>query len=425
MKFLDSLENCTKLETLDLSYCNFQGELPRSLGNLSNNLCELYLYENQLHGNLPTSIGNLVGLNRLRLDGNYFTGNIPSTIGNLKRLQAIDLCQNQLAGQIPDSIGNLSSMITISLFSNKLEGIIPSSLGKCHSMLELYLNDNKLNGKIPTKLFQLSSLSIKLNLSQNNLIGSIPTEVENLKMMDVLDLSENNLSGKVPSSLSGCASLSSLLLANNLLQGMIPPSLFILKGLVELDVSHNNLSGQIPKFLERLKYLNMSYNDFEGEVPTSGVFANATTFSVLGNSRLCGGFIELDLPKSYAWCRKKSKNQLSQPSTRKRLLQVSYNQLLKATNGFSEANLIGNGGSSFVYKGILDEDINRFVAVKVIHLQNIRAQRSFMRECETWRKIRHRNLLKIITSCSSVDFQGNDFKALVYEFMPNRCSMCT
>ena len=27
--------------------------------------------------------------------------------------------------------------------------------------------------------------------------------------------------------------------------------------------------------------------------------------------------------------------------------------------------------------------------------------------------------MKIITSCSSVDFHGNDFKALVYEFMPN------
>ena len=35
------------------------------------------------------------------------------------------------------------------------------------------------------------------------------------------------------------------------------------------------------------------------------------------------------------------------------------------------------------------------------------------------KNIRHRNLVKIITSCSSVDFHGNDFKALVYEFMPN------
>ncbi|KAM0068930.1 putative protein kinase RLK-Pelle-LRR-XII-1 family [Helianthus debilis subsp. tardiflorus] len=42
-----------------------------------------------------------------------------------------------------------------------------------------------------------------------------------------------------------------------------------------------------------------------------------------------------------------------------------------------------------------------------------------MAECEALRNIRHRNLVKIITSCSSVDYQGNDFKALIYEYMPN------
>ncbi|KAM0000007.1 putative protein kinase RLK-Pelle-LRR-XII-1 family [Helianthus debilis subsp. tardiflorus] len=100
-------------------------------------------------------------------------------------------------------------------------------------------------------------------------------------------------------------------------------------------------------------------------------------------------------------------------------MNISYSQLLKATNGFSEGNLIGNGGFSSVYKGILDKDDDTFVAVRVLRLQKRGAQASFMRECEVWWNIRHRNLLKIITSCSSVDFQGNDFKALVYEFMPN------
>ncbi|KAG2293082.1 hypothetical protein Bca52824_039751 [Brassica carinata] len=33
--------------------------------------------------------------------------------------------------------------------------------------------------------------------------------------------------------------------------------------------------------------------------------------------------------------------------------------------------------------------------------------------------IRHRNLVKLLTACSSLDFQGNEFRALVYEFMPN------
>ncbi|PON62101.1 Mitogen-activated protein kinase kinase kinase [Parasponia andersonii] len=42
-----------------------------------------------------------------------------------------------------------------------------------------------------------------------------------------------------------------------------------------------------------------------------------------------------------------------------------------------------------------------------------------MAECEALKNIRHRNLVKIITACSSVDYQGGEFKALVYELMPN------
>ena len=45
--------------------------------------------------------------------------------------------------------------------------------------------------------------------------------------------------------------------------------------------------------------------------------------------------------------------------------------------------------------------------------------KSFIAECEALRNIRHRNLVKVLTSCSSVDHQGHDFKALVYEFMEN------
>ena len=42
-----------------------------------------------------------------------------------------------------------------------------------------------------------------------------------------------------------------------------------------------------------------------------------------------------------------------------------------------------------------------------------------MVECEALRIIWHWNLVKIVIACSSVSFHGNDFKALVYEYMPN------
>ncbi|KAL8241363.1 hypothetical protein R6Q59_014718 [Mikania micrantha] len=414
MKFIDSLKNCTGLLRLELGNCNFQGMIPWSIGNLSSQLKFLYLYGNQLHGDLPTSIGNLVGLEMLSLGGNQFAGNVPSTIGNLQKLKVVYLGENQLSGQIPDAMGNLSSLISLYLSSNMLEGVIPSSLGNCRNLLALYLNDNKLSGKIPTPHLQVSSLLVILNLSQNNLFGSLTAEVGSLDMLTILDLSDNNLSGVIPISLGDCGSLLGLSLKGNLFQGVIPQSLSSLKALVVLDISYNKLSGQIPKFLEHLKleYLDLSYNEFEG--------ANESALSVLGNSRLCGGIVELGLPKLYVWCKKlKRKSHISQTSTNKGFITVAYNQLLKATNGFSESNLIGKGSFSSVYKGTLYEDDGTFVAVKVLHLQIQGAQRSFMRECEAWRNIRHRNLLKIITSCSSADFQGNPFKALVYEFMPN------
>jgi hypothetical protein len=49
--------------------------------------------------------------------------------------------------------------------------------------------------------------------------------------------------------------------------------------------------------------------------------------------------------------------------------------------------------------------------IKVLNLQRRGASKSFIDECGALRNIRHRNLVKIITSCSSIDFQGNNFKA--------------
>ncbi|KAJ0729747.1 putative protein kinase RLK-Pelle-LRR-XII-1 family [Helianthus annuus] len=450
MKFIDSLKNCSMLRILDLGYCQFRGVLPSSIGNLSDQLYYLSFGENQLYGSLPSSIGNLVGVTNLYLGGNRFVGKIPFAIGNLKNLGVASLSRNQFVGLIPDAIGNLSSLLELSLNSNELEGRIPSSLGNCRKLLKVFLGDNKLSDTIPKELLQLSSLSIILNLSHNNLFGPLPTEVGDLKMLTYLDLSHNNLSGNIPSSLGSCTSLLFLSLKGNLFQGMIPPSLSSMRGVARLDLSYNNLSGQIPRFLERfsLEYLDLSFNDFEGEVPIAGVFAKANAFSILGNSRLCGGVVELGLPKckemkkhkkklplvivlvfsigllcivlwfAYAWFKKKTKGQQPQSSTNEPFSNITYSQLLKATDGFSESNLLGTGGFSSVYKGILD-DYGGMVAVKVVHLQIQGAERSFIAECEVWRSIRHRNLLKIITLCSSVDFQGNDFKALVYEFMPN------
>ena len=92
--------------------------------------------------------------------------------------------------------------------------------------------------------------------------------------------------------------------------------------------------------------------------------------------------------------------------------RVSHLELLRATNGFNDSNLLGSKGFGSVYKGTLSGGIN--VAVKIFDLQLEGAFKSFERESETLSNIRHRNLIKIIGFCSQLDF-----KALVLNYMPN------
>ncbi|XP_074279757.1 putative LRR receptor-like serine/threonine-protein kinase At3g47570 [Silene latifolia] len=270
--------------------------------------------------------------------------------------------------------------------------------------------------------------------------------------LQTLRLSNNKFSGVIPDGLGDCSDLQYLYMDGNSFYGNIPSPFASLSSLQEIDLSRNNLSGPIPSFFSKfhsLYYLNLSYNDFEGRVPTDSVFANASAIFVAGNSRLCGGIKQLQLPMctknrskgkikliiqiisalvgvvamavgalgSYLACIKKKKIPLLSGSMLgKATMKVSYDMLLKATSGFSSENLLGMGSFGSVFKLILD---GKTVAVKVLNLQHRCVSKSFMAECNTLRNVRHRNLISIITACSSIDFQRNDFRALVYEFMPN------
>lgn len=130
------------------------------------------------------------------------------------------------------------------------------------------------------------------------------------------------------------------------------------------------------------------------------------------------------LPSIIVLCirHKKSKTRISVTHSMEGHPLISYSQLVRATDGFSETNLLGSGSFGSVYRGELNvqEGVStNLVAVKVLKLQTPKALKSFTAECEALRVLRHRNLVKIITICSSIDTSGNDFKAIVYDFMPN------
>ncbi|KAK1409336.1 hypothetical protein QVD17_35862 [Tagetes erecta] len=460
LRFIDSMINCSKLETLIVGSNKLRGVLPISIGNLTSQITLLSFENNFIYGTFPSGIGNLVMLEQFFLRLNQLTGRIPSELGNLQNLKRLYLGYNKFTGNFPYIIGNLSLLDSLSLSYNRLEGQIPQSIGNCRRLASLYLSGNKLTGPIPKEIFQLSFLTTDLNLSHNHLVGPLPQEIGKLKSLASLDLSQNRIFGPIPNAIGSCTSLEYLDMNTNSFQGPIPPTMSALRGIRDLDLSSNNLSGQIPRFLEQLNLssLNLSFNNLEGEVPMSGIFKNASAFSIIGNSRLCGGLPELGLPKcamlerskegshvsrvivgiilvcsilviailfSLLFCWKRRKTQTlptqtlpTQSSSIQSFSRVTYGSILKATNGFSEQNLIGSGNFSKVYKSILEPD-GAIIAIKVLNLENQGALKSFVVECEALKNIRHRNLVKIITSCSSVDFQGNDFKALIYEFMPN------
>jgi len=98
--------------------------------------------------------------------------------------------------------------------------------------------------------------------------------------------------------------------------------------------------------------------------------------------------------------------------------KITYEDIAKATNGFSPVNMVGLGSFGAVYKGILPFEDDP-VAIKVFNLSKYGAPKSFIAECEALRNTRHRNLLKVITLCSTVDPTGSDFKAIIFQYMPN------
>ncbi|XP_078177531.1 receptor kinase-like protein Xa21 [Carex rostrata] len=457
--FMITLVNCTYLQNLNLGNNYLGGELPSLLVNLSASLNYLALDNNQIDGTVPLGIGKLVDLTFIDMSNNLLQGIIPNDIGNLLTLESLDLSGNKISGEIQYSINNLSKISRIFLSNNNLEGSIPEGFGKLLHLELMNLSYNKLIGNIPKEVIGISSLSNFLDLSHNQLNGTVPAEIGNLKNVNELVLSHNRLSGVLPTELGNCEILEILYMENNMFEGTIPSSFGNLRGLQVLDLSHNMLNGQLPNLLEELpnlQILNLSFNKFEGEVGDKGIFSNSSAVSLRGNTKLCGGIPQLNLPKcsSYSKRRKHISNGVkiilfsigglflllliilcfviarrfflhpkakpaSAISFREKYARVSYAELFRATNGFSLVNLIGTGSFGSVYKGNLVHDGISTVAVKVINLDQHGAIRGFDSECESLRHVRHRNLLKILTTCVSLDHSGKDFRALVFEYMPN------
>ncbi|KAK4596286.1 hypothetical protein RGQ29_014362 [Quercus rubra] len=418
----------------------------------------IFLNSNQLAG--FERYQNLVALS---IQQNSFRGQIPKSIGKLQKLEKLHVYENLFSGEIPDNFSNLTRLFELYMGNNQLSGRIPMSIATCQLLEKLVLAGTAVNGSIPMQIFELPQLRL-LILANNTLSGSLPYEFGHLRQCEIMDISGNQLSGYIPAITERYSSLRRLNIARNKITGSLPKSLEYLAALESLDLSSNNLSGLIPKELQNLhvlEMLNLSFNSFEGDVPKNGVFAKISWDSLQGNSRLCAFdhdaaeklrvntcitkkksnshlVLKVTIPISaiivlvsalcLVWAlitKKKSKirnNGTSSSVVRGLPPRLSYSEIHLGTNGFAIENLLGKGAFGSVYRAVFSTGENgtqTTVAVKVLDLTQSKASKSFDAECEALRNIRHRNLVKVFTSCSSIDQTGAAFKALAMEFMSN------
>ncbi|TMM59520.1 hypothetical protein FEE95_08880 [Maribacter algarum] len=155
----ESIGEFKNLTHLNVAFNGITGELPKQLIQITA-LRVLKLEMNRIKGELPETIGQLEKLEELTAFNNFLTGHIPEGLGSLKNLKVLNLSSNNLKGQIPNSLGSLSKLESLGLFENALEGTIPSEMGKLSNLKELVLANNRLGGAIPIEFGQLASLRI-------------------------------------------------------------------------------------------------------------------------------------------------------------------------------------------------------------------------------------------------------------------------
>ncbi|KAL2482789.1 putative LRR receptor-like serine/threonine-protein kinase [Forsythia ovata] len=111
---------------------------------------------------------------------------------------------------------------------------------------------------------------VKLEVSGLGLSGVIPDNtIEKLKNLEFLDLSNNKITG-LSLDLWSLGSLKYLNLSFNQISGILPSNIGNCGQLQSLDLSFNNFSGSIPEAISSLvslQVLNLSKNGFESIIP--------------------------------------------------------------------------------------------------------------------------------------------------------------
>jgi hypothetical protein len=171
-----SLQKCTDLRKLKLSYNLLEGPLDNGILNNLQKLTHLEIESNFLTGALPF-LGEMAELEHVYLRRNNLNAHLNFIKSPASRnIKELWLDGNPISQTIPSQIGMLTQLESFSIANAKLTGTLPSEMGNMTALRRVWLSNNGLSGSVPSELSRLSSLEL-LKLQDNDLTGTIPENV--------------------------------------------------------------------------------------------------------------------------------------------------------------------------------------------------------------------------------------------------------
>ncbi|XP_014516384.1 BRASSINOSTEROID INSENSITIVE 1-associated receptor kinase 1-like isoform X2 [Vigna radiata var. radiata] len=249
----------------------------------------------------------------------------------------------------------------------------------------------------------------RLYLGNTNLSGQLVPELGQLPNLEYLELHNNNITGEIPNVLGNLTNLLSLDLYSNKITGQIPEELGNLKKLQSLFSNNTHLVQAIAISPPATQKQNPSGNSFR-------------SIGVIAGGVAVGAALLFAAPViAFVYCkRRKPPDYFFDVAAEEdpevnfgQLKRFSLHELLVATDGFNNKNILGRGGFGKVYKGRLTN--GDLVAVKRLNQERIRSEeKQFQTEVEMISMAVHRNLLRLIGFCMTTTE-----RLLVYPFMVN------
>ncbi|VAH16181.1 unnamed protein product [Triticum turgidum subsp. durum] len=396
---------------VSMSDNRFSGGLPPGLCKSAPRLRFLALDNNHLTGDVPACYSNFKKLERFRVAGNRLAGNLSEILGSqLPDLYYIDLSRNLFEGELPERWAQFRSLSYLHLdVPGQISGTIAPGYGAMAALRDLSLASNRLTGTIPPELGKLALL--KLNLGHNMLSGRIPVTLGNIATMLLLDLSENDLHGGVPAELTMLSSIWYLNLSGNSLTGEVPALVGKMSSLEKLDLSGNpglcgdvaglnscNLNSDSGGSRRHKARLNLVIPLAVAAALLASVAAVACV--VVHRKRRTGE----DTPETNTTVRDGSVMAL-QASIWGKDVEISFGDILAATEQFDEAYCIGKGSFGSVYQADLPG--GHCLAVKKLDASETDdafrgiSEKSFENEVRALTHVRHRNIVKLHGFCAS------------------------